>query len=175
MQPQHCKFCVESDEYETEQQCLAQQIKCMVVLRNYHFLVFRAVRNCAHILETHSMQYVRFALLTLFTLRCTCMARQSQKHVPSLLTSPHVLVQRSLRCTRKAYCGYVHLVVQTPCNVWNASFIFVFLIDVLIGFSEQFSDQFSEQFSGQFSERTIDIHADVTHVQLHIIYKTETE
>ena len=47
----------------------------------------------------------------------------------------------------------------------------VFLIDVLIDFSEQFSDQFSEQFSDQFSERTIDIHADVTHVQLLIIYK----
>ena len=41
--------------------------------------------------------------LTLFTLRCTCMDRQSQKHVPRLVTNPHVLVQRSLRCVREAY------------------------------------------------------------------------
>ena len=29
--------------------------------------------------------------------------RQSQKHVPRLLTYPHVLVQRSLKCVREAY------------------------------------------------------------------------
>ena len=49
------------------------------------------------------------------------------------------------------------------CMERHASFIFVFLINVLIDFSERFSDQFSEQFSDQFSEQTIDIHADVMH------------
>ena len=36
---------------------------------------------------------------------------QSQKHVPRLLTNPHVLVQRSLRCARGIHCEYVHLVI----------------------------------------------------------------
>ena len=37
------------------------------------------------------------------TFRCTCMDQQSQIHVPCLLTNPHILVQSSLRCARKAY------------------------------------------------------------------------
>ena len=112
MQLQCRKVRAENDEYEREQQHLAKQIKHVVVLRNDHILAFCAVRNRAHILKTLSMQYVHFALLILFTLRCTCMDQQSQKHVPCLLTNPHVLVQRSLRCTRGVYT----LRIRTPCQ-----------------------------------------------------------
>ena len=80
MQLQHRKVRVENDEYEREQQCLAKQIKNVDVLKNDHILAFCAIQNRAHILETLSMQYVRFAFLILFThawtnsLKCTCHA-----------------------------------------------------------------------------------------------------
>ena len=47
------------------------------------------------------------------------MDRQSQKHVPCLLTNPHVLVQRSLRCTCKAYTAnmYTKLGDWTHCHI----------------------------------------------------------
>ena len=48
MQPQ---VHVENDEYEREQQCLAKQIKRVVVLRNDHILTFCAVQKRIHILK----------------------------------------------------------------------------------------------------------------------------
>ena len=47
--------------------------------------------------------YMRFVLITLLTLCCTCMDQPTQKHVPCLLTNLHMLVQRSLRCAHEAY------------------------------------------------------------------------
>ena len=77
-----------NDEYEREQQHLAKQIKRTVILRDDHIFAFCVVRKRAQILELFQRNaYVCFAfLLTLFTLRCTCMTdRPSQKHVPCLL------------------------------------------------------------------------------------------
>ena len=39
MQPQRCEVRVKNDEYEREQQRLAKQMKCVVILRNDHILV----------------------------------------------------------------------------------------------------------------------------------------
>ena len=55
MQLQRHEVRFENDEYEREQQRLAKQIKCMVFLSNDHILMFCAVQNCTHILETLSM------------------------------------------------------------------------------------------------------------------------
>ena len=54
MQPQRHEVHVENDQYEREQQRVAKQIKCVVVLRKYYILTFCAVQNCTHILETLS-------------------------------------------------------------------------------------------------------------------------
>ena len=51
MQPQHREVHVENNEYETEQQCLAKQIKCVVLLINNHTLAFCEVQKCAHALK----------------------------------------------------------------------------------------------------------------------------
>ena len=51
MQPQ---VHVENDEYKREQQCLAKQIKRVVVLRNDHILTFCAVQKRIHILKNLS-------------------------------------------------------------------------------------------------------------------------
>ena len=81
MQLQRREVCFENDEYKREQHHLAKQIKRVVFLSNDHILAFCAVQNRTHILETLSTYYVRFAFLILFTLHCTCMDRQSQKHL----------------------------------------------------------------------------------------------
>ena len=65
MQPQCREVCVKNDEYEREQQCLAKQIKRVVVLRNHYIFTFCAVRKHAHILEL--FQHNAY-VLTLFTL-----------------------------------------------------------------------------------------------------------
>ena len=67
MQPQRREVRVENNEYEREQQRLAKQIKRVVVLRNDHIFAFCAVWKRAHFLELFQL-----CLLTLFTLRCTC-------------------------------------------------------------------------------------------------------
>ena len=55
MQPQRHEVRVENDECERKAAAPSVAIKRVVVLRNYYILVFCAVRNHAHILETLSM------------------------------------------------------------------------------------------------------------------------
>ena len=77
MQPQRREVRVENDEYEREQQQrLAKQIKCVVVLRNDHIFAFCAVQKRAHILElfqrftyalpsfSHFLHFVAHALVS---------------------------------------------------------------------------------------------------------------
>ena len=51
MQPQHREVHVENNQYEREQQRLAKQIKCVVVLINDHTLLFCVVQKCTHVLK----------------------------------------------------------------------------------------------------------------------------
>jgi len=63
MQPQLHEVHIENDEYKREQQCLAKQIKRVVVLRNNHILTFCEVRNHTHILKL--FQHSTYALASL--------------------------------------------------------------------------------------------------------------
>ena len=65
------------------------------------------------------------------------MDQQSQKHVPRLLTNPHVLVQRSLRCTHKAYTANAytysfHVKLEFAIEYWNITKLICTLFDYLI-------------------------------------------
>ena len=51
MQPQRREVRIKNDEYEGEQQCLAKQIKCVVVLRNDHIFAFCVVQKHACVFE----------------------------------------------------------------------------------------------------------------------------
>ena len=101
IQSQRREVRVENDEYEREQQRLAKQIKCMVVLRNGCIFAFCAVQKRTHILKLFQRNACTLCLPShTFHTSVHMHDRPSQKHVPCLLTNPHVLVQRSWRCAR---------------------------------------------------------------------------
>ena len=108
MQPQRREVRVENDEYESEQQRLAKQIKRVVVLRNDHILA-RSVRFETALTSSKLFQRSTYALPSS---HFSHFVDDSPMHMPRprLLTNPHVLVQRSLRCARGIHCEYVHLV-----------------------------------------------------------------
>ena len=63
--------------------------------------------------------------------------RQSQKHVPRLLTNLHVLVQRSLRCACEAYTAntYTLIIIGTVlvCLLESANFVLLYCICIVSG------------------------------------------
>ena len=71
-EPQRREVRVEDNEYEKEQQCLAKQIKRVVILRNNIIFAFCVVQKHAHILEL--FQRNAYALPSFsHTLHRTCM------------------------------------------------------------------------------------------------------
>ena len=108
MQPQRREVRVENDEYESEQQRLAKQIKRVVVLRNDHILT-RSVRFETALTSSKLFQRSTYALPSFS--HFSHFVDDSPMHMPRLLTNPHVLVHRSLRCARGIHCEYVHLVL----------------------------------------------------------------
>jgi len=78
MQPQRREVRVENDEYEREQQCLAKQIKHMVVLINNHIFAFCVVQKHARILELFQRNAYALPSFSYFShfVCCTCMTDQ---------------------------------------------------------------------------------------------------
>ena len=102
MQAQRCEVRVENDEYEREQQCLVQQIKCVVVLRNYHILAARVL--CGAIPRSHprnSFNVVR-ALCPPHNFHTSTRVGSNIDNTVRMCTVLS-MVQRSLRCAREAH------------------------------------------------------------------------
>ena len=106
MQPQGREVCVENDEYEWEQQSLVKQINHVVVLRNDYILSFCVVQKCAHILEPFQRNTYTLLSFSHFVAHFIPKA-----HATPTNSNPHMLVQRSWRCTRGIHCKYIHLVI----------------------------------------------------------------
>ena len=85
-----------------EQQRLAKQIKRVVVSINDHIFMFCAVRKCARILELFQRNAYALPSFSHFS-HFVAHAWPTSPKACATSTNPHVLVQRSWRCTRGIY------------------------------------------------------------------------
>ena len=124
MHPQHREVIVENNEYEREQQHLAKQIKCVVILINDHIFAFCAVQKRAHILELFQRNV--YACLPSHTFHTSFVAHAwpttPKAHV--MPTNPHVLIQFIHSEYVYTYFRPHNLFVQfffSLCCIWSCS------------------------------------------------------
>jgi len=112
--PHRSDVCIENNEYERKQQCLATLIQRVVILRNDHILTFCVVRTTLTSLNSFNIVRVLCPPHTFHTSLHMC-DRPSHAIACATATNsnPHVLVQRSMRCTRGIHSKNVHLVYDS--------------------------------------------------------------
>ena len=107
MQPQCHEVRVENDEYEraavpSEANKACGRLEKRPYLRVVRFEKALTFLNSFNIMRTLCLpSHTSHTLLHMHD-------RPFQKHVPRLLTNPDMLVQMSLRCTRKAYTANMY-------------------------------------------------------------------
>ena len=99
MQPQRREVRVENDEYEREQQRLAQQIKCVVVLRNFWMLCIRQTDLLA------LSSSLRLSSTYVFSMRGKKMVRITQPFHRSGVTADQYQANQPAQTCRMSFGG----------------------------------------------------------------------